>query len=210
MIIGLNVVHLKTVRNYLKYYDLERYLFEDVHRRFHAEGSLGAFDFFSIIVWKANRGKSMIAFKLLKTDKLRRRDLEAIARAITRELYKAKTPKEQFRVLSVGWRLPLPTASAILTVGWPDEFTVFDYRVRERINFQSLSYASSFDHLWRVYLEYQARAAAAAPAALNLRDKDRYLWGQSAALQLEEEIRRFFVKPTGARRKGRSRLVSTF
>ena len=190
------------MKNYVKYYNLERYLFEDVHRRFHAEGSLGAFDFFSIIIWKANRGKSMIASKLLKTDKLRRRDLEAITRAITRALYKAKTPKERLRVLSVDWRLPLPTASAILTVGWPDEFTVFDYRVREQINFQSLSYASSFDNLWRVYLDYQARAAAAAPAALTLRDKDRYLWGKSAALQLEEEIRRFFVKPTATRKKG--------
>ena len=41
--------------DYLRYYDLERYLFEDVHRRFHEEGSIGAFDFFSIVIWKANR-----------------------------------------------------------------------------------------------------------------------------------------------------------
>ena len=51
--------------DYLRYYDLETYLFEDVRRRFHAERSLSAFDFFSIVIWKANRAKSKIAHRLL-------------------------------------------------------------------------------------------------------------------------------------------------
>ncbi len=51
--------------DYLKYYDLERYLFEDVSKRFRKQGSMSAFDFFSIVVWKANRAKSQIARKLL-------------------------------------------------------------------------------------------------------------------------------------------------
>jgi len=46
------------MNDYLEYYDLERYLFENVHQRFHLEHSLGAFDFFSIVIWKANRAKS--------------------------------------------------------------------------------------------------------------------------------------------------------
>jgi len=49
----------------LRYYDLEAYLFEDVHKRFKTEGSIGAFDFFSIVIWKANRAKSRIAKRLL-------------------------------------------------------------------------------------------------------------------------------------------------
>jgi hypothetical protein len=48
------------MNDYLKYFDRELYLFEDVHQRFHAEHSLGAFDFFTIIIWKAllKRSKS--------------------------------------------------------------------------------------------------------------------------------------------------------
>ncbi|HYX71330.1 MAG TPA: hypothetical protein VE732_01045 [Nitrososphaera sp.] len=71
------------MNDYLKYFDRERYLFEDVHQRFHAEHSLGAFDFFSIIIWKANRAKSKIALKLLAKDPEGRRDLDAICRTLT-------------------------------------------------------------------------------------------------------------------------------
>jgi len=34
--------------DFLRYYDLETYLFEDVHHHFHRDGFLSAFDFF---VW---------------------------------------------------------------------------------------------------------------------------------------------------------------
>lgn len=36
--------------DYRRYYDLETFLFGDVSPRFHAEGSIGAFDFFSIVI----------------------------------------------------------------------------------------------------------------------------------------------------------------
>lgn len=52
--------------DYLRYYDLEAYLFEDVRKRFQKEGVLSAFDFFSIVIWKANRAKSKVAHRLLK------------------------------------------------------------------------------------------------------------------------------------------------
>ena len=40
--------------NYLEYYDLETYLFKTVRGRFHDEGRICAFDFFSIIQWKGS------------------------------------------------------------------------------------------------------------------------------------------------------------
>jgi hypothetical protein len=52
--------------DYLKYYDLETYLFEDVRQRFHKQGKLDAFDLFSIIIWKANRARSKLAQRLAK------------------------------------------------------------------------------------------------------------------------------------------------
>ncbi len=84
---------------YLRYYDLESYLFEDVRQRFRAEHSLGAFDFFSIVIWKANRAKSKIARKLLDKDPEGRRDLEAISRTLTSSLYDAANHKERLRLL---------------------------------------------------------------------------------------------------------------
>ena len=77
----------------LRYYDLERYLFEDVHQRFHIDHSIGAFDFCSIVIWKANRAKSKIARKLLAKDPMGRRDLEVIVRTLTASLY--DTPRSE-------------------------------------------------------------------------------------------------------------------
>ena len=102
--------------DYLKYYNLEQYLFEDVHQRFHSEHSLGAFDFFSIVIWKANRAKSKIALKLLAYGPERKRDLEAIVRTLTSALYNCSNHKERLRLLMVDWKFAVPMASAILSV----------------------------------------------------------------------------------------------
>ncbi len=186
------------MRDYLKYYDLERYVFEDVHRRFHAEHSVGAFDFFSIVIWKANRAKSRIALKLLAGDAGRRRDLDAIARTLTSALYDAATAKERLRLLIVDWKFALPMASAILAVFWPEEFTIYDYRVRQRLSFPELKHLTDFNRIWDGFTDYQMKVAAIAPAELNLRDKDRYLWGESSALQLERNIGSLFALTDGA------------
>jgi hypothetical protein len=53
------------ILDYVAIYDQETYLFETVHSRFHEQGFLSAFDFFCIIIWKANRAKSKIAKRLL-------------------------------------------------------------------------------------------------------------------------------------------------
>lgn len=89
------------MRDYLEYYDLERYVFEDVQRRFHAKHSVGAFDFFSIVIWKANRAKFKIALKLLAGDTKRGRDSDAIVRSLTSAPCDVATAKERSRLLMV-------------------------------------------------------------------------------------------------------------
>jgi hypothetical protein len=181
------------MNDYLKYFDRERYLFEDVHQRFHAEHSLGAFDFFSIIIWKANRAKSKIALKLLAKDPQGRRDLDAICRTLTASLFNAPNHKERLRLLMKDWNFALPMASAILSVCWLKDFTVYDYRVRELlIGFPELKNLTDFEKIWEGYNEYKAKVSEIAPAELNLREKDRYLYGKSNALQLIEDIRLLF------------------
>jgi len=48
-----------------KYADLERYIFEEVSPRFESTQRISAFDFFCIVIWKANRAKSRVAARLL-------------------------------------------------------------------------------------------------------------------------------------------------
>ena len=103
-----------------RYYDLEGYLFDEVGPRFHEQGWLSAFDFFSIVIWKSNRSKSYIAKKILRIAE-DGSDLDAAAIQMTSAIASAGTDEDRFRVLFKGWEMPLPMTSAILTVLYPDD-----------------------------------------------------------------------------------------
>lgn len=183
----------------IRYYDLERYLLEDVRPRFQSEHSLGAFDFFSIVIWKANRAKSLIARRLLRHDRLHRTALEPIVRDLTLSLYQAANPEERLRLLLRDWGLALPMASAILTILWPNEFSVYDVRVCDRLKrFRELANRTDFATIWSGYRDYLEAVKAATPGNLSFRDIDRYLWGISVAEQLRGDIERLFEKPRSA------------
>src|SRR5712692_2945116 len=157
-------------QDYLKYYHLERYLFEDVHQRFHSDNYLNAFDFFSIIIWKANRAKSKIARKLLCKDPEGRKDLDEIVRTLTEVLYEASDHKERMRLLIKDWSFQLPIASAILTVLWPEDFTVYDTRVCKILgDFQYLKNKSKFEVIWEGYNNFKSRIESSAPEEFSLR-----------------------------------------
>ncbi len=193
--------------DYVRYYNLERYLFEDVHRRFHEDGSLGAFEFFSIVVWKANRAKSRVARRLLDRDPGRRKELQQIVCDLTRDLYRAANAKARLRLLMEGWGFLLPMGSAILSVLWPDEFTVYDVRACEQLgNFQEVGSNREFEAVWQGYSDYLDAIRLAAPSHLTLRDKDRYLWAKSVASQLERDIVSVFSVETQNRSGPTQRL----
>src|SRR5437667_8646155 len=107
--------------DYLKYYSLEDYLFSDVNGAFHERGYLTAEEFFSIVIWKANRAKSLIRRKLLAHNS----DLSRVVKTLTREIHDAPGNHERLTVLIGKWRLALAMASAVLTVLYPDQFTVY-------------------------------------------------------------------------------------
>ena len=44
----------------LRFYDLETFLLQDVRQRFHSAGSIDAFDFFAIVVWKVITQRSCL------------------------------------------------------------------------------------------------------------------------------------------------------
>ena len=178
---------------YLQYYDLEGYLFRTVSPRFAKHGRLSAFDFFCIVIWKANRAKSKVANKLLAHD--HHPDLDAAVQALTVGLTQQPSPKDRLRYLIEEWGLRLPMASAILTVLYPSQFTVYDSRVCEQLKcFGDLGSPTKFEHIWPGYERYRQAVEKSAPRDLSLRDKDRYLWGKSFCEGLRDDIIKRFQR----------------
>ena len=179
----------------LRYYNLETYLFEDIHRSFHGGVAIGAFELFSIIIWKANRAKTKLARRLLQVHG----DLETAARKLFASLFRASSHEERLRLLIQDWGFYLPMASSILAVLWPDEFTIYDVRVCDELgDFRWVGNLRKPSAVWAGYQQYLTAVRLAVPGDLRLRDKDRYLWGRSAMRQLEQDLRRGF-SPNPAR-----------
>jgi hypothetical protein len=176
--------------DYLRYYDLEHYLFTEVSRRFQRKHSLGAFDLFSIIIWKANRAKSRVASRLKAKHA---ESLELASRRLTSGAWDCSNDASRLVYLRCDWGLGLPMTSAILSVCWPERFTVYDYRVCEELGrFETLNNVTHRERLWEGYELFRAAVVEASPKGLTLRECDRFLWGRSAAKQLVKDIQAGF------------------
>ena len=168
------------------YDHLERYLLTEVSGHYREARQLTAFDFFCLVIWKANRSKSRVANRLLAQGFT---DLESAVPASTRALATAPHDKERMRILMDGWGLRLPMASAILTVLYPESFTVYDVRVCDVLrDFRTTQYRTNFEALWDEYLRFVAAVHDAVSRDDALRDKDRWLWGKSFCQRLEEDL----------------------
>lgn len=84
-------------------------------------------------------------------------------------------------------------ASAILSVLWPDEFSVFDIRVCEEFpgQFDKLADISNSAEQWHGYERYLNAVKDRAKGDLSLRDKDRVLWARSAMRQLRKDLEKW-------------------
>jgi hypothetical protein len=178
--------------DYGRYYDLEGYLFSTVRERFNVTHRLDAFDLFSIVIWKANRAKTYVARRLLD----RYGDLERAAQQLSEAVWQAPDDEARLAVLMGKGGFALPMASAILTVLYPDRFTVYDRRVCDALgDFHRLAAVRTSQRVWKGYEAYRhAVEQATTPAGLSLRDKDRYLFGRSVAQQLVHDLGAHFRK----------------
>ena len=171
--------------DFRQYYNLESYLLDTVQLRFAQEGQLSAADFFCIVIWKANRAKSKIAKRLLRNHE----NLDTAVQSLTAGLAQQPNAKDKMRYLLGDWDFRLPTASAILAILYPNDFTIYDVRVCDILGgFHSLNNRVTFENLWREYQAFKRAVELSAPSELNLRDKDRYLWGKSFYKQLMKDI----------------------
>lgn len=174
--------------DYINFCDLERYLFEEVRQRFHNSKQLNPLDLYLILWWKSPRARTRNRDKLRK----KARSFKDATKKIAKSLCEAKSPERRLKILMEDWDLRLPTATAVLTVLYPKEFTVYDIRVRKQLGLDPIreSYSEAkWDSIWNSYMRFKRAVIEKTPANLSLRDKDRYLWGKSRFEDAEREWR---------------------
>lgn len=177
--------------HYIKYYDLENYILTEVRDNFNINGHLTAFDFFCIVIWKANRAKTKIAQRLLKYNP----DINQSVKDLTAKIFSATDDRQKLKVLIDDYQFRLPMSSAILSLLYPDNFTVYDVRVCDTLtNFRRLDTITNFEKLWLGYKDYIGNVKKFELQNLSLRDKDRFLWGKSFYEQLNRDLKNKFQK----------------
>ena len=174
-----------------KLYNLENYILTDVRDSFFRDGHLTAFDFFCIVIWKANRAKTKIAQRLLK----RNSDIEKSVHDLTSKIFLATDDKQKLKVLMDDYKFRLPMSSAILSLLYPDNFTIYDVRVCDTLTeYKTLGTVTDFEKLWIRYTDFINSIREYEPKNISLRDKDRLLWGQSFYEQLTSDLENNFIK----------------
>jgi hypothetical protein len=162
--------------DYSKYHHIEDYLFAEVGPRFIKCARISPFDFYVILIWKANQQKRRIRARLRQ----RAGSFTTAVQAIGESLYASSGSKRKLEVLMKEWGFRLPMATAILTVLYPADFAVYDNRICTELKI-STNVAEKFfsDEVWTEYQRFLQAIDAAAPSGLSLRDKSRYLWGRA-------------------------------
>jgi hypothetical protein len=171
--------------DYRTFYDtnIESYLLTQVATRFQKSGEITPFDFCLILYWKSARS---LGFHKKRLSRKANGDFTCAVKQITEALYRPGQPAEdRLKLLMKDWGFRLPTATAILTVLWPAEFTIYDWRVCDSLGVcDNLKERQFSQDLWDEYSRFRQRVIDETPCDLSLRDKDRYLWGKSLYKQI--------------------------
>jgi thermostable 8-oxoguanine DNA glycosylase len=134
---------INDLEKYIALYDTERYLFDVVGPKTKKRGYLIFDDFYKICMWKSARQKQRYIKNKQKIGK------------ITKKALIKKDEKEKIKILCDGLEgVGIPTASAILTVVFPQKYAIIDVRclgvLREKFNIKISKYITV--NSWLKYL----------------------------------------------------------
>lgn len=166
--------------DFTRFYNLENYLFsKHFLERFQKNGYLSSNDFFCIVIWKANRSKTAIKRKMIK---MGGGNLERAVKDLTNEIFKTDSLELKMEIMIKKWMFQLPMASAILSVLYPNDFSVYDYRVRGQLGLKPI---------WGIkkYFSYFLPEVQKVKVLGSLRDKDKFLWGKSFYEDLQKLLK---------------------
>ena len=124
-----------------------------------------------IIIWKSNRARGRIKKLLEKSG-----SLELSIKKLTKQIHDENDKKEKLKILIQNWKFRLPMASSILTVLYPEDFTIYDYRVRNQLDIED--FGDRKNQIERYFSEFLPKVREQGKGN-NLRAKDKYLWGKS-------------------------------
>lgn len=171
---------MENLNLYKKYYFLEEYLFKEITNSFNKNHYLADEEFFSIIIWKSNRAKTKVLKGIIGSKKT--------IKQITGDIYINSENKEKLlEYLTNIDGIGIPIASAILSVCFPNDFTIADYRVGTSIkDILGIEIKTSY---WTIpkYLEY-LKCCLEIKEKFNLktlRETDTALWGLSFKKDLD-------------------------
>jgi len=191
---------MENLKDYLKYYWLEGYLFKKVSERLRNNQDFNAKDFLAVVTWKSSRTKGLIS-NATKNNRIESDCAEKVGKFISS--IDLKDTEKQKRVLSKFVKntqfVGLPMASAFLAVAYPKVFTIIDIRVKRSLAklFVSESFKDSMSDkevtkIVKDKLRFSADPASSPKAYLeyceycrnearrikvSLRNFDRMLWG---------------------------------
>jgi len=118
---------------------------------------------------------------------------DEVAHELTCGIAQQDTPKIRLRYLLHEWGFRLPMASAILTVLYPDIFTIYDTRVCTQMgDYNQLQYTINFDEVCAGYERFRKSVVDATPDGLSLRDRDRFVWGKAFCERLTNHAAKGF------------------
>ena len=170
--------------DYLKFYNDEKYLLNEVGPEFRASGQVSAVDFYMILGWKANRAKTKHKTRLANLAGSFSNAVQQIAEG----LHAAADNKSRLELLMTKWSFLLPTATAILALLYPDDFTVYDWRVREEVQSPLKADRTFSESLWTDYEAFKQAVIAHTPHGLSLRERDQFLIGRSLRREIEAAL----------------------
>ena len=169
----------------IAYYSPETLIFPEMAQSFSDTGALDPMGLYLILDWKAPRARTLHRSRLASIAG----SFNRAASEIAAELHAATAPEEKLGLLLTKWGFQLPTATAILTVLYPDMFTVYDRRVCNTLSaFHKLGGMKWSPKTWGEYQRFISAVRDAAPQGLSLRDCDRWLWGQDKQKALLMEL----------------------
>ncbi len=152
---------------------MENYLFDNVSENFQTRGYLTPEEFFAIVIWKRNASKTKILSGIKEDGRS--------VKTITSDIFLAETREQKMSVL-LNPKIPgisISFASAILTVCYPENFTIVDYRACATLENFNVKVKGNPTIEIIAYFDYLDKCKKLAiDNNFSLRDFDRILWAK--------------------------------
>ena len=145
----MSEISKKKIEDYLAFYNIENYLFNNIGVKAKKRGFLQFSEFFEICMWKSKRPKQ----RYLKNKKL--------VEKITKKAFFETDELNKIKLLCTLEGIGIPTASALLSVVFPKKYPIIDIRCLEQLKYLKYKISKYIsEKVWIEYLEIMRNFAS--------------------------------------------------